>query len=157
MMASATATRCRPFRSDIPARLDRLPWSRWHWLVIVGLGTTWIIDGFEVTFVGAISGVLQEPETLHFSATQVGLLNTSYLVGAVLGALVFGYPTDRLGRKRLFTITLGVYLVAALLSAFSWNFASFAFFRFLTGAGIGGEYAAINSATDELIPARARG
>jgi MFS family permease len=156
-MAIATTTRSRPFRSDIPARLDRLPWSRWHWLVVVALGITLVIDGLEVTFVGAISGVLQEPGTLHLSATQVGLLNTSYLVGAVLGALGFGYLTDRLGRKKLFTITLGVYLVAALLSAFSWNFASFAFFRFLTGAGIGGEYAAINSAIDELIPARARG
>jgi MFS family permease len=156
-MASATATRRPPFRSDIPARLDRLPWSRWHWRVVVALGITWVIDGLEVTFVGAIGGVLQEPGTLHFSATQVGLLNTSYLIGAILGALVFGYLTDRLGRKKLFTITLGVYLVAAMLSAFSWNFASFAFFRFLTGSGIGGEYAAINSAIDELIPARARG
>jgi MFS family permease len=147
----------RPFRTDIPARLDRLPWSRWHWLVVVALGITWVIDGLEVTLVGAISTVLVEPGTLHLSPAQVGLLNTSYLVGAVVGALIFGYLTDRLGRKKLFTVTLGLYLTAALLTAFSWNFASFAFFRFLTGAGIGGEYAAINSAIDELIPARVRG
>jgi MFS family permease len=155
-MTTATETR-RPFRTDIPARLDRLPWSRWHWLVVVALGITWVIDGLEVTLVGAISTVLVEPGTLHLTPTQVGLLNTAYLVGAVLGALVFGYLTDRLGRKKLFTVTLGLYLVAAFLTAFSWNFASFAFFRFLTGAGIGGEYAAINSAIDELIPARVRG
>jgi MFS family permease len=147
----------RPFRTDLPARLDRLPWSRWHWLVVVALGITWVIDGLEVTLVGAISTVLVEPGTLHLRPSQIGLLNTAYLVGAVLGALGFGYLTDRLGRKKLFTVTLGLYLTAALLTAFSWNFASFAFFRFLTGAGIGGEYAAINSAIDELIPARVRG
>jgi MFS family permease len=147
----------RPFRTDIPARLDRLPWGRWHWLVVVALGITWVIDGLEVTLVGATSTVIVEPETLHLSPSEVGLLNTSYLVGAVLGALVFGYLTDRLGRKKLFSVTLGLYLAAAFLTAFSWNFASFAFFRFLTGAGIGGEYAAINSAIDELIPARVRG
>jgi MFS family permease len=155
-MAIATET-LRPFRTDIPARLDRLPWSRWHWLVVVALGITWVIDGLEVTLVGAISTVLVEPGTLHLRPTQIGLLNTAYLVGAVLGALFFGYLTDRLGRKKLFTVTLGLYLAAAFLTAFSWNFASFAFFRFLTGAGIGGEYAAINSAIDELIPARVRG
>jgi MFS family permease len=147
----------RPFRTDIPARLDRLPWSRWHWLVVVALGITWVIDGLEVTLVGAISTVLVEPDTLHLTTTQIGLLNTTYLGGAVLGALVFGYLTDRLGRKTLFTWTLGLYLSAALLTAFSWDFASFALFRFLTGAGIGGEYAAINSAIDELIPPRVRG
>ena len=137
--------------------MDRLPWSRWHWLVITALGITWIIDGLEVTMIAAFGAVLQEPASLHFSSTQIGLLGTSYLAGAVLGALVFGYLTDRLGRKKLFTVTLGLYLVSALLTAFSWNFASFAFFRFLTGAAIGGEYSAINSAIDELIPARVRG
>jgi MFS family permease len=124
---------------------------------VTALGITWVIDGLEVTFVGAIGTVLQDPQALHLSATQVGLLNTAYLIGAVLGALVFGYLTDRLGRKKLFNITLGLYLSAAFLTAFSWNFWSFAVFRFLTGAGIGGEYAAINSAIDELIPARVRG
>src|SRR5258707_2332609 len=133
--------------------MDRLPWGGWHWKVVIALGITWIIDGLEVTLVGAIGGVLGHQDTLHFSEAQVGLLNTAYLVGAVLGALIFGYLTDRLGRKKLFTITLGLYLAAAFLTAFSWNFASFAFFRFLTGAGIGGGYAALNSAVDELIPA----
>jgi MFS family permease len=145
------------FRTNIPARMDRLPWSRWHWLVVTALGITWVIDGLEVTLIGAVSSILQEPESLHFSATQIGLLGTSYLVGVVLGALIFGYLTDRLGRKKLFTVTLALYLVSAFLTAISWNFASFAFFRFLTGSAIGGEYSAINSAIDELIPARVRG
>src|SRR4051794_17486445 len=157
-MATATAMQTdRPFRTDIPARLDRLPWSRWHWLVVIALGITWVIDGLEVTLVGAISTVLVDPGTLHLAPSQIGLLNTAYLVGAVLGALFFGYLTDRLGRKKLFSVTLGLYLAAAFATAFSWDFWSFAFFRFLTGAGIGGGYAAINSAIDELIPARARG
>src|SRR5579883_317219 len=98
------------FQSDVPARLDRLPWSRWHWLVVAALGITWIIDGLEVTLVASFSGVLQEPGSLHFSGSEIGLLNTAYLTGAVLGALVFGYLTDRLGRKKLFTTTLGLYL-----------------------------------------------
>jgi MFS family permease len=144
-------------RTDIPARMDRLPWSRWHWRVVIALGITWIIDGLEVTLVGAISPVLLLPESLHLTEAKVGLLLTAYLVGAVLGSLVFGYLTDRLGRKKLFTVTLGLYLAAAFASAFSWDFWSFAVFRFLTGAGIGGEYSAINSAIDELIPARVRG
>ncbi len=147
----------RAFRTNVPARMDRLPWSRWHWLVVSALGITWIIDGLEVTLIGAVSGVLQEPGTMALTASQIGLLGTSYLVGAVLGALVFGYLTDRLGRKKLFTVTLGLYLVAATLTALAWNFWSFAIFRFLTGAAIGGEYSAINSAIDELIPARVRG
>jgi MFS family permease len=145
------------FRSDVPARLDRLPWSRWHWMVVAALGITWIIDGLEVTMIAAFSPMLEHPQTLHFSATEISLLNSSYLAGAVLGALVFGYLTDRLGRKKLFTVTLGLYLLSAFLTAFSWDFASFAFFRFLTGAAIGGEYSAINSAIDELIPSRVRG
>jgi MFS family permease len=145
------------FRSDVPARLDRLPWSRWHWMVVAALGITWIIDGLEVTMIASFSAVLQEPGSLQFTGTQIGLLNSAYLCGAVLGALVFGYLTDRLGRKKLFTVTLGLYLVSAFLTAFSWDFASFAAFRFLTGAAIGGEYSAINSAIDELIPSRVRG
>ena len=126
-------------------------------MVITALGITWIIDGLEVTMIASFSAVLQEPGSLGFSGSEIGLLNTAYLTGAVLGALVFGYLTDRLGRKKLFSATLGLYLVSAFLTAFSWNFASFALFRFLTGAAIGGEYAAINSAIDELIPSRVRG
>lgn len=141
----------------IPARLDRLPWSGWHWLIVVALGATWILDGLEVTLAGALGGILTRRETLALTDAQVGESATFYLLGAVLGALVFGYATDRLGRKKLFFITVGVYLTATALTAFSWSFASYAFFRALTGAGIGGEYAAINSAIDELIPARVRG
>src|SRR5437870_4008920 len=143
--------------SYVPARLDRMPWSRWHWLIVVSLGATWILDGLEVTLAGSLGGILTRRETLGLSDAQVGASATFYLAGAVLGALLFGYGTDRLGRKRLFFITVTVYLMATGLTAFSWSFASYAFFRALTGAGIGGEYAAINSAIDELIPARVRG
>ena len=157
MTATAPTADAPSFKTDIPARMDRLPWSRWHWRVVLALGVTWIIDGLEVTFIGAIGGILRDPKTLHFSAEQVGLLGTAYLLGAILGALGFGLLTDRIGRKKLFSITLGLYLSAAFLTAFSWDFWSFALFRCLTGAGIGGEYSAINSAIDELIPARRRG
>src|SRR5205823_259418 len=143
--------------SYVPARLDRMPWSRWHWLIVVSLGATWILDGLEVTLAGSLGGILTRRETLGLTDTQVGASATFYLAGAVLGALLFGYGTDRLGRKKLFFVTVAVYLIATGLTAFSWNFASYAFFRALTGAGIGGEYAAINSAIDELIPARVRG
>jgi MFS family permease len=143
--------------SYVPARLDRMPWSRWHWLIVGALGATWILDGLEVTLAGSLGGILTHGETLGLTDAQVGASATCYLIGAVLGALLFGYGTDRLGRKKLFFITVAVYLTATALTAFSWNFASFAFFRALTGAGIGGEYAAINSAIDELIPARVRG
>ena len=137
--------------------MDRLPWSRWHWLVVIALGITWVLDGLEVTLAGAVGGILERPDTLGLTDAQVGASATFYLAGAVSGALLFGYATDRLGRKKLFTITLLLYLTATALTAFSWNFASYAFFRALTGAGIGGEYSAINSAIDELIPARVRG
>ncbi len=147
----------RSFDTSIPARMDRLPWSRFHWLVIVALGITWVLDGLEVTIKGAISGVLQEPGTLHFTSAEIGMIASFYLTGAVLGSLVFGRLTDTHGRKKLFFITLTVYLLGALLTAFSWNLWSFSAFRFITGSGIGGEYAAINSAIDELIPARVRG
>jgi MFS family permease len=139
----------------IPARLDRLPWSRWHWLIVTGLGITWVLDGLEVTLAGTIGGVLKD--ALHISDAQVGQSATFYLAGAVIGALFFGWATDRLGRKKLFTITLLVYLLATGATALSWNFWSYSLFRFITGLGIGGEYAAINSAIDELIPARLRG
>jgi MFS family permease len=143
--------------TDIPARLDRLPWSRWHWLVVAALGITWILDGLEVTIVGSLGSVLQEPEALGLTARDVGLSATAYIAGAIVGALFFGHLTDRLGRKKLFLVTLGVYLGATALTAASWSFASFAVFRALTGFGIGGECAAMNSAIDELLPARVRG
>jgi MFS family permease len=143
--------------TDIPARLDRLPWGRFHTLVVVALGITWILDGLEVTVAGAISGALKDSPTLRFTNTDVGLAASAYLAGAVLGALFFGWLTDRYGRKRLFFITLAVYMTATLATALSWNIWSFMLFRFLTGAGIGGEYSAINSTIQELIPARVRG
>jgi MFS family permease len=144
-------------RTDIPSRLDRLPWARWHWMIVIALGITWILDGLEVTIVGTIGGVLTETDTLHLTTADIGFAASTYLVGAVAGALFFGYLMDRLGRKKLFIVTLLVYLIATVLTAFSWNLASFALFRFFTGAGIGGEYSAVNSAIDELIPARVRG
>ena len=147
----------RLLETDIPARLDRLPWSAWHWRVVVALGVTWLLDGLEVTLVGAVAGALVRPDTLALTTQQVGAAATAYLAGAILGALVFGRLTDLVGRKRLFLVTLSVYLVATLLTALSVGFFSFALFRALTGAGIGGEYAAINSAIDELLPARVRG
>ncbi len=143
--------------SDIPARLDRLPWGKFHTLVVAALGITWILDGLEVTLAGALAGALKESPTLKFTNTEVGLASSAYLGGAVIGALFFGWLTDRLGRKKLFFTTLTVYLIATAATALSWNVASFSLFRFLTGAGIGGEYAAINSTIQELIPARVRG
>ena len=143
--------------TDIPARLDRLPWSAWHWRVVIALGVSWLLDGLEVTVVGSLGPALQRPETLGLSAGQIGWAASAYIAGAVLGALYFGRLADKLGRKRMFLVTLAVYLVATMLTAFTWDISSFAFCRFLTGFGIGGEYAAINSAIDELIPARLRG
>ncbi len=145
------------FETDIPSRLDRLAWSRFHWLVVAALGITWILDGLEVTLVGSLSGAMAADSTLALSGTRIGLAASAYLVGAILGAIGFGHLTDAYGRKRLFTITVAVYAIATLATGLSWDFWSFAFFRFLTGMGIGGEYAAINSAVDELIPARCRG
>ena len=141
----------------VPERLDRLPWSRWHWLVVSALGVTWVLDGLEVTLASALAATLKNPAALGLSDVQVGGTATAYLSGAVIGALFFGYWTDRLGRKRLFYITLAVYLAGTALSGLAWGYWSFLFFRAVTGAGIGGEYAAINSAIDELIPARLRG
>ncbi len=156
-MVIERATHTQATETDIPARLDRLPWSRFHRLVVIALGITWILDGLEVTLAGSVAAALQTSPRLHLTAEQVGLTGSAYLAGAVLGALFFGHLTDKLGRKKLFNVTLGVYLVATAATAFSWDFASFMLFRFLTGAGIGGEYAAINSAIQELIPARLRG
>jgi MFS family permease len=143
--------------TDTPARLDALPVGRFHILVIVALGITWILDGLEVTLAGALSGELTQSSGLGLSNSQIGIAGSCYLFGAVLGAFFFGWLTDRLGRKKLFSITVAVYLLATAATGFSWDAWSFMLFRFLTGAGIGGEYTAINSTIQELIPARLRG
>jgi MFS family permease len=145
------------FSTAIPVRLDRLPWSRFHSLVAGALGITWILDGLEVTLVGSLSPAIASPTGLGLSDSQIGLAGSAYLLGAVLGALVFGRLTDHFGRKRLFTLTVAVYLIATLATGLSWDVWSFLAFRFVTGAGIGGEYGAVNSAIQELIPARRRG
>ena len=147
----------RTVRSDVPARIDRLPWSRFHWLVVVALGVAWILDGIEVQMAASISSVLQDKATLHLSTSAVTWTVSIYLLGEVVGALWFGRLSDKLGRRKLFLITLGIYLVANGLAGFSWNIWSFLILRFIAGMGIGGEYAAINSAIDELIPAKYRG
>jgi MFS family permease len=158
MDASGTLTGgAAAVRTDIPARLDRLPWSSFHWLVVIALGASWAIDGLEVTLTGTVSSVLQDRATLGLDSVEIGALGSSYLAGAVIGALVCGHLTDRHGRSKLFFITLGIYLAGTLATAFSWDFWSMAACRAITGFGIGGEYAAINSAIDELIPARVRG
>jgi MFS family permease len=156
MAAGAPAER-RLVETDIPARLDRLPWTGFHTLLVIALGVTWVLDGLEVTLAGAVAGALQESPLLHLSAAEIGLAGSAYLAGAIAGAALFGYLTDRFGRKRLFSVTLGLYLGATAATALAWNFPSFAVFRLLTGAGIGGEYTAINSAIQELVPARLRG
>ena len=147
----------RTIETDIPARLDRLRWGRFHTLVVTALGITWILDGLEVTLAGSLSGALKESPVLRFSNADIGIAASAYLAGAVLGALFFGWLTDRIGRKKLFFVTLAVYLLATAATAFTWNLWSFALCRFLTGAGIGGEYTAINSTIQELVPARYRG
>jgi len=143
--------------TSIPARLDRLAWGRFHWLVVVALGVTWILDGLEVTLVGSLSGAIAKSPDMQLSSAAVGGLGSSYVAGAVLGALLFGWLTDRLGRKRLFTVTLIVYLAGTIASGLAWNYAALLAFRFVTGMGIGGEYAAINATIQELVPARFRG
>ncbi|MGH6957312.1 MAG: MFS transporter, partial [Caulobacteraceae bacterium] len=143
--------------TDVPARLDALPWRGFHWLVVGALGVTWILDGLEVTLVGALSGVLTSAAGLGLTDVEVGWSGSIYLMGGVVGALGFGWLTDRFGRKRLFTVTLGLYLIATLATGLAWSFVSFVVFRALTAAGIGGEGAAMDSAIDELIPARRRG
>ncbi|WP_323114765.1 MFS transporter [Pseudomonas guariconensis] len=147
----------RLYHTDIPARLDRLPWTRFHTLLVMALGITWLLDGLEVTLAGSVSGALKDSPALAMSNTQIGLAGAAYIAGAVLGALFFGWLTDRLGRRRLFFVTLALYIGATAATAFSWNLASFLLFRFLTGAGIGGEYTAINSTIQEFTPARYRG
>jgi MFS family permease len=154
---AATGPSSAVIATDIPARLDALPFGRFHLLVIAALGITWILDGLEVTLAGALSGELKQGSALGLSNAQIGLAGSCYLAGAVLGAIFFGWLTDRLGRKKLFTITLAIYLLATAATGLSWDSWSFVVFRFLTGAGIGGEYTAINSTIQELIPARFRG
>jgi MFS family permease len=150
-------TETGPVETDIPARLDQLPWSAFHTLVVVALGITWVLDGLEVTVGGSIATALHDSPIMHLSDAEIGAAATAYLLGNVCGALAFGWLTDRLGRKRLFTVTLGLYLIATAATAATWSFPSYAVCRFLTGAGIGGEATAINSAIQELIPARYRG
>jgi MFS family permease len=159
-MSTATATETLgTIETDIPARLDRLPWSRWHWKILIGLGTVWILDGLEVTIVGSIAGAISAKGSgIDISSADVaGLAASLYVAGACFGALLFGQLTDRFGRKKLFMITLGVYLLATAATAFSTTALFFYVCRFVTGMGIGGEYSAINSAIDELIPAKHRG
>ena len=156
-MEAASSGKMHTIETQVPARLDRLPWSRWHTRIITALGTSWLLDGLEVTLVGSLSGILESRAGLRLTDPQVTGAATTYLAGAVFGALLFGYLTDRLGRRRLFLVTLATYSLATLASAFSVGILSFSFFRFFTGVGIGGEYAAINSAVDELIPGRIRG
>ena len=155
--AGAAHSPSAEIETDIPSRLDALPFGHFHLLVIVALGITWILDGLEVTLAGALSGELTQRSSLGLTSSQVGLAGSFYLCGAVLGAFGFGWLTDRLGRKKLFSITLAVYLAATAATGLSWDAWSYIFFRFLTGAGIGGEYAAVNSTIQELIPARFRG
>src|SRR3569833_1730574 len=138
--------------TNIPARLDALLWSPFHTRVIAALGITWILDGLEVTLAGSLAGALLQSQTLQFSNLDIGLASSAYLAGAVLGALGFGWLTDRIGRRKLFFITLALYLLAAAATALTWHVTSYAAFRFLAGAGIGGEYTAINSAIQELVP-----
>ena len=152
-----TSTAGDIFTTDVPARLDRLPWARFHWLVVIALGITWILDGLEVTLVGSLASAITDSPSLGLNSATFGITASAYLAGAVVGALGFGWLTDRWGRKRLFSITVLVYLVGTAASGLAWNFWSFALFRFITGAGIGGEYAAVNATIQELIPARRRG
>jgi MFS family permease len=157
-MSAAESTHASgEFATMVPARLERLPWGRFHVLVIAALGITWILDGLEVTLAGSVAPALKESPALRFSDSAVGFAGSAYLFGAVVGALFFGWLTDRLGRKKLFFTTIVVYLIATALTGLAWNGFSFFLFRFFTGCGIGGEYSAINSTIQELVPARFRG
>ena len=152
-----TAAAGTTVRSLVPARMDRLPWTRFHWLVVVGLGVSWILDGLEIQLVSLITPILTDARTLALSSGEAGFLASMYLIGEVVGALVFGRLTDKLGRKNLFIVTLGIYLVGSGLGGFAWDYWSLLACRFIAGTGIGGEYTAINSAIDELIPSHYRG
>src|SRR6185312_9811154 len=156
--AATTPAEGNEIETKVPARLDRLPWAKWHWMVVIGLGTVWILDGLEVTIIGSIGVRLTEGGSgISLDASQIGSAAACYVAGACVGALFFGQLTDRFGRKKLFLVTLGLYIVATVATGLAWTAWYFFACRFLTGMGIGGEYAAINSAIDELIPARLRG
>src|SRR5438067_6545471 len=157
MSAARSAAPPRTVRSLVPAQLDRLPWTRYHWRIIIGLGVSWVLDGLEIQLASTVGTVLQDRATLHLSSSDVGLLGSVYLFGEVLGALVFGRITDLIGRKKMFTVCLGLYLLASGISGLSFSLWSLLLFRFLAGMGIGGEYTAINSAIDEVIPSHYRG
>jgi MFS family permease len=157
LQADIGQQRGKVYETDLPARLDRLPWGRFHTLLVFALGITWLLDGLEVTLAGSVSGALKSSPALHMSNFDIGLAGGIYIAGAVLGALFFGWLTDRLGRRKLFFITLWLYVGATAATAFSFNLESFLLFRFLTGMGIGGEYTAINSTIQEFTPARYRG
>jgi len=156
-MTATTDIKASPVRSLVPARMDRLPWTHFHRLVVIGLGVSWILDGLEIQIVSLVSPILLNQKTLHLTASQVGFLASMYLIGEVVGALFFGRLTDKLGRKKLFIVTLAIYLIGSGLGGLSWNYMSLLLFRFIAGTGIGGEYTAINSAIDELIPSKYRG
>ncbi len=157
VQAVAADSKGEVFETDLPARLDRLPWGRFHTLLVFALGITWLLDGLEVTLAGSVSGALKDSPVLHLTNADIGLAGGAYICGAVLGALFFGWLTDRLGRRKLFFITLALYITATAATAFSFSLWSFLLFRFLTGMGIGGEYTAINSTIQEFTPARFRG
>src|SRR3954467_15301986 len=157
-MATDAAVPRRTIQTQIPARLDRLPWSRWHWMVIIGHGTEWILDGLAVTIVGAIGGRLTEKGSgIELTAAQIGAAGSAYILGACVGALYFGRLADRIGRKKLFMLTLAIFMAGSVATAFATSFWLFLLCRVVTGSGVGGEYSAIHSAVDELIPARVRG
>jgi len=156
-MTPPVATSAGMIETDLPCRLDRLKWSRFHSLAMFALGITWVLDGLEVTLAGSLAGALQESPTLRLTESQIGWAASLYLLGAVLGGFGFGWATDRFGRRRLFFVTLWVYIIATAATAFAFDFWTFALCRFLTGAGIGGEYTAINSAVQEFTPAKYRG
>jgi MFS family permease len=159
---SSTAVAPAPIRTLIPARLDRLHWSPFHTRMVAGLGAAWILDGLQITIASSVTGVLTQPDTLDMTSTEVGLIASVYLIGQLIGALVFGRMSDQLGRKRLLITTLLLYLLGTGLAAFvtghhtGWLVFFYAT-RLIAGMGIGGQYAAINSAIDEMMPSKYRG
>jgi MFS family permease len=160
---STTAVAPKAIRSTIPARLDRLSWPPFHTRMVAGLGSAWILDGLQITIASSVTGVLIQSDTLDMTSTEVGLIASVYLVGQVVGALVFGRLSDQLGRKRLLVVTLLLYLFGTGLAAFTVNDGGWLWLvyfygtRFIAGMGIGGQYAAINSAIDEMMPSKYRG